>query len=83
MRGKFDFLALAVILDLREKLPPHFVLNSHHFFSIHHTDGELSRSAKNLVFGFFGFLLVGAEGFEPSTFCSRSKRATRLRYAPT
>ena len=29
------------------------------------------------------FLLVGAEGFEPSAFCSRSKRATRLRYAPT
>ena len=27
--------------------------------------------------------LVGAEGFEPSAFCSRSKRATRLRYAPT
>ena len=27
--------------------------------------------------------LVGAEGFGPSTFCSRSKRATRLRYAPT
>ena len=26
--------------------------------------------------------LVGAEGFEPSAFCSRSKRATRLRYAP-
>ncbi len=27
--------------------------------------------------------LVGATGFEPATFCSRSKRATRLRYAPT
>ena len=27
--------------------------------------------------------MVGAEGFEPSAFCSRSKRATRLRYAPT
>ena len=27
--------------------------------------------------------LVGAEGFEPSTFCTRNKRATRLRYAPT
>ena len=25
---------------------------------------------------------VGATGFEPATFCSRSKRATRLRYAP-
>ena len=30
-----------------------------------------------------GGKLVGAEGFEPSAFCSRSKRATRLRYAPT
>ncbi len=28
------------------------------------------------------FNLVGATGFEPATFCSRSKRATRLRYAP-
>jgi uncharacterized protein YecE (DUF72 family) len=27
--------------------------------------------------------MVGATGFEPATFCSRSKRATRLRYAPT
>ena len=27
--------------------------------------------------------MVGAVGFEPTTFCSRSKRATRLRYAPT
>ena len=27
--------------------------------------------------------LVGATGFEPATFCSRSKRATRLRHAPT
>ena len=26
--------------------------------------------------------LVGAVGFEPTAFCSRSKRATRLRYAP-
>ena len=26
--------------------------------------------------------LVGAEGFEPSAFWSRTKRATRLRYAP-
>ena len=32
---------------------------------------------------FWEIKLVGAEGFEPSTFCSRSKRATRLRYAPT
>ena len=26
--------------------------------------------------------LVGAEGFEPPTSCSQSRRATRLRYAP-
>ncbi len=26
--------------------------------------------------------MVGAEGFEPSAFWSRTKRATRLRYAP-
>ena len=26
--------------------------------------------------------LVGAEGFEPPTYCSQSNRATRLRYAP-
>ena len=28
-------------------------------------------------------LLVGAAGFEPATSCSQSRRATRLRYAPT
>ena len=26
--------------------------------------------------------MVGARGFEPPTSCSRSRRATRLRYAP-
>ncbi len=26
--------------------------------------------------------MVGAEGFEPPAFCSQSRRATRLRYAP-
>lgn len=26
--------------------------------------------------------MVGAEGFEPPTFCSQSRRATKLRYAP-
>ena len=26
--------------------------------------------------------MVGASGFEPETFCTPSKRATRLRYAP-
>ena len=29
------------------------------------------------------FMLVGARGFEPPTPCSRSRCATRLRYAPT
>ena len=28
------------------------------------------------------FKMVGASGFEPETFCTPSKRATRLRYAP-
>ncbi len=27
--------------------------------------------------------MVGAVGFEPTTSCTRNKRATRLRYAPT
>ena len=27
--------------------------------------------------------VVGAPGFEPGTFCTPSKRATSLRYAPT
>jgi hypothetical protein len=27
--------------------------------------------------------LVGATGFEPATSCSQSRRATRLRYAPS
>lgn len=26
--------------------------------------------------------MVGEEGFEPPTFCSQSRRATRLRYTP-
>ena len=26
--------------------------------------------------------MVGVAGFEPATFCSRSKRATKLRYTP-
>ena len=26
--------------------------------------------------------MVGVEGFEPPTFCSQSRRATRLRYTP-
>ena len=31
---------------------------------------------------FHCLLMVGATGFEPATPCSRSKCATRLRYAP-
>ena len=27
--------------------------------------------------------MVGATGFEPATSCSRSRRATKLRYAPS
>lgn len=27
--------------------------------------------------------VVGVEGLEPPTFCSQSRRATRLRYTPT
>ena len=27
--------------------------------------------------------MVGPSGFEPETFCTPSKRATRLRYGPT
>ena len=30
-----------------------------------------------------GKKVVGAPGFEPGTFCTPSKRATSLRYAPT
>ncbi len=33
--------------------------------------------------GHTGNYLVGARGFEPPTPCSRSRCATRLRYAPT
>ncbi len=29
------------------------------------------------------FMMVGAGGFEPPASCSQSKRATRLRHAPT
>ncbi len=30
----------------------------------------------------FPRLLVGLTGFEPATFCSQSRRATKLRYSP-
>src|SRR3546814_7763603 len=29
------------------------------------------------------FMMVGATGFEPATSCSRSKRSTKLSYAPS
>ena len=32
--------------------------------------------------GFNLFLMVGATGFEPATFWSQTRRATKLRYAP-
>ena len=38
---------------------------------------QLSYGRKAERFG-----LVGVEGFEPPTFCSQSRRATRLRYTP-
>jgi hypothetical protein len=39
----------------------------------------LGADSRKLTAGF----LVGAEGFEPTTLCSQSRCATRLRYAPT
>ena len=33
--------------------------------------------------GFVGFKMVGARGFEPPTFCSQSRRTTRLCNAPS
>ena len=37
----------------------------------------------NRIKGFVRTKVVGAPGFEPGTFCTPSKRATSLRYAPT
>jgi hypothetical protein len=46
--------------------------------------GPESRRRSPYVIAFSGFFeLVGARGFEPPTPCSRSRCATRLRYAPT
>ena len=38
--------------------------------------------AKDRRFKIVGLLLVGVTGFEPATFWSRTKRATKLRYTP-
>ncbi len=40
------------------------------------------KTSKTITFSRFSQKMVGAEGVEPSTFWSRTKRATRLRYAP-
>ncbi len=42
---------------------------------------RLDASKKNNTSGVV--FLVGVTGFEPATFYSRSKRATKLRYTPT
>jgi hypothetical protein len=43
------------------------------------------HEVRNPVYGAvsLGYMMVGAEGFEPPTSCSQSRRATGLRYAPT
>lgn len=51
------------------------------FFSANLIPIRNLRHLKSLRFR--DFLLVGARGFEPPTPCSRSRCATRLRYAPT
>ena len=52
-------------------------------FGIRKTDPQAdSRSRQQADFSGFS-RLVGARGFEPPTPCSRSRCATRLRYAPT
>src|SRR5262249_8525830 len=40
------------------------------------------RPGAGVTFGSAGRIMVGATGFEPATSCSRSRRATKLRYAP-
>ena len=47
---------------------------------IHSGDSCKIKNLETVMFR--GFEMVGAEGVEPSTFWSRTKRATRLRYAP-
>ncbi len=45
-------------------------------------NGLFARLAKFLEVKKPFILLVGAAGFEPTTSWSRTKRATKLRYAP-
>ncbi len=50
------------------------------------THGLEGRCSIQLSYGRImnaGPKMVGVEGFEPPTFCSQSRRATRLRYTPT
>ena len=47
-------------------------------------ENHIEAGGKMLITSFaFQFALVGAKGFEPSTPCSQSRCATRLRHAPT
>jgi hypothetical protein len=41
-------------------------------------DKKKNGNSSNL----FDFYLVGTTGFEPATFCSQSRRDTKLRYVP-
>lgn len=45
---------------------------------------DLNKNNKKLLFisGVFSNRMVGAMGFEPMTFRSRTERDTKLRYAP-
>lgn len=47
------------------------------------TGKEARERANKLPAKFKLFRMVGAAGFEPATSCSQSRRATRLRYAPS
>ena len=59
--------------------PPSARKNNGRFYKV-----RISRRMETLIpLGFLNAGMVGAVGFEPTAFCSRSKRATRLRYAPT
>ena len=45
------------------------------------TLGLEGRCSIQMSYGRIAYL-VGVEGFEPPTFCSQSRRATKLRYTP-
>lgn len=59
--------------------PPHFRSFLGIFMQFHDVK---TRQLRQIFLNDFNNLLVGATGFEPATFCSRSKRATRLRHTP-